>query len=165
VLKWAEPALLAVTSTLLFAGVVAWLLERHAVADACWATGTGVAVLPATAWVVAALRRGRAGVDLVAVLSLVGTLAVHEYLAGSLIAVMLATGRTLEAAAERRASSDLRALLERAPRTARRRVGTWCRSSRWPRWRRGTCWSWRPARWSRSTVWSRAGSRCSTSRR
>ena len=36
---------------------------------------------------------------------------------------MLATGRALEAAAERRASGDLRALLERAPRTARRRVG------------------------------------------
>jgi hypothetical protein len=48
---------------------------------------------------------------------------VREYLAGSLIAVMLATGRTLDAAAERRASRDLRALLDRAPRTARRRVG------------------------------------------
>jgi heavy metal translocating P-type ATPase len=118
-----EPALLAVTTTLLVAGVVAWLLERDAVADGCWAAGTAVAVVPAVAWVVAALRRGRAGVDLVAVLSLVGTLAVREYLAGSLIAVMLATGRTLEAAAERRASGDLRALLERAPRTARRRVG------------------------------------------
>jgi cation transport ATPase len=121
--RWFEPALLAVTSILLLAGVVAWLLDRQDVADGCWAAGTGVAVLPAVAWIVAALRHGRAGVDVVAVLSLVGTLAVREYLAGSLIAVMLATGRTLDAAAERRASRDLRALLERAPRTARRRVG------------------------------------------
>ncbi|MGO9746753.1 MAG: heavy metal translocating P-type ATPase, partial [Mycobacterium sp.] len=45
-------------------------------------------------------------------------------LAGALIAVMLAGGRALEAAAERRASHDLRALLERAPRFARRRVGS-----------------------------------------
>ena len=73
---------------------------------------------------VAALRRGRAGVDLIAVLSLIGTLLVGEYLAGALIAVMLAGGRALEAAAERRASHDLRALLEHAPRFARRRVGS-----------------------------------------
>ncbi|MGZ4527784.1 MAG: heavy metal translocating P-type ATPase, partial [Mycobacterium sp.] len=72
----------------------------------------------------AALRRGRFGVDLIAVLSLVGTLLVGEYLAGALIAVMLAGGRALEAAAERRASHDLRALLEHAPRFARRRVGS-----------------------------------------
>jgi heavy metal translocating P-type ATPase len=63
-------------------------------------------------------------VDLIAVLSLVGTLLVGEYVAGALIAVMLAGGRALEAAAERRASHDLRALLEHAPRFARRRVGS-----------------------------------------
>ena len=90
---------------------------------ACWIAGTLVALVPAVLWVLAALRRGRAGVDLIAVLSLVGTLLVGEYLAGALIAVMLAGGRALEAAAERRASHDLRALLERAPRFARRRVG------------------------------------------
>ena len=82
-----------------------------------------VALVPAVLWVLAALRRGRAGVDVIAVLSLVGTLLVGEYIAGALIAVMLAGGRALEAAAERRASHDLRALLERAPRFARRRVG------------------------------------------
>ncbi|MET7542288.1 heavy metal translocating P-type ATPase [Streptomyces sp. NPDC005507] len=42
------------------------------------------------------------------------------HLAGALIALMLATGHTLETAAQRRASHDLRALLEHAPRTARR---------------------------------------------
>ena len=40
--------------------------------------------------------------------------AVHEYVAGALIAVMVATGQTLESAAQRRASRDLRALLEHA---------------------------------------------------
>ena len=74
-------------------------------------------------WVVAALWRRTLGVDLIAVLALGGTLAVAEYLAGALIAVMLATGRALDAAAQRRATRDLRALLERAPRTARKRIG------------------------------------------
>jgi heavy metal translocating P-type ATPase len=112
-----------VTVGALAAGAIAWVSGDRSVADMCWVVGTLAAVLPAVGWVVAALRRGRAGVDLIAVLSLLGTWAVHEYLAGSLIAVMLATGRALDAAAQRRATHDLRALLERAPRTARRRIG------------------------------------------
>ncbi|MGW3103352.1 heavy metal translocating P-type ATPase [Streptomyces sp. NPDC001100] len=118
-----EPALLALTATALLSGGIAWAAGNRGVADACWAAGTVVAVVPAVAWVLAAVRKGRAGVDLIAVLALAGTLAVGEYLAGALIALMLATGRALDAAAERRASHDLRALLEHAPRSARRRTG------------------------------------------
>ncbi|MGO9352879.1 MAG: heavy metal translocating P-type ATPase, partial [Mycobacterium sp.] len=108
----------------LAAGGISWLAGWRAVADGCWIVATVGALVPALVWLLADLRRGRVGVDLIAVLSLVGTLLVHEYLAGALIAVMLAGGRALEAAAERRASHDLRALLERAPRFARRRVGS-----------------------------------------
>jgi heavy metal translocating P-type ATPase len=115
--------LLAVTAAALAAGGAAWLSGARTLADACWAAGTAVALVPAVVWVVAALRRGRAGVDLIAVLALAGTLATGEYLAGALIALMLATGRWLDAAAERRASHDLRRLLEHAPRSARRRTG------------------------------------------
>ncbi|MEZ7007624.1 heavy metal translocating P-type ATPase [Streptomyces sp. AD55] len=118
-----EPVLLIVTAVALTAGGSAWLLGAGRLADLIWALGTLSAVVPAVGWVIAALRSGRAGVDLIAVLALAGTLTVHEYLAGALIALMLATGRTLEAAARRRASHDLRALLEHAPRSARRRTG------------------------------------------
>ncbi|MEV6874662.1 hypothetical protein [Amycolatopsis sp. NPDC051128] len=121
--RWAKPVLLGVTVGALLAGGVAWLAGADVVADVCWAAGTLVAVPPAVWWVVAALRRKQAGVDVIAVLALAGTLAVGEYVAGALIAVMLATGRALDAAAERRASHDLRALLEHAPRSARRRRG------------------------------------------
>ena len=146
-------------------GGIAWLAGWHEVADRCWIAGTLVAVVPAVLWVLAALRRGRAGVDLIAVLSLVGTLLVGEYLAGALIAVMLAGGRALEAAAERRASHDLRALLERAPRFARRRVGAEVSvipvaevsPSK-------TCWSSAPARWCRSTGASSTRWPCWTNR-
>ncbi|MFZ2178276.1 MAG: heavy metal translocating P-type ATPase, partial [Rhodococcus sp. (in: high G+C Gram-positive bacteria)] len=118
-----EPALLAITLTALLAGGVAWLLDATTVADACWIAGTVVAILPATWWVIDALRVGRVGVDVIAVLSLVGTLLVGEYVAGALIGVMLASGQALDAAAERRATKDLRSLLDHAPRTARRRIG------------------------------------------
>nr|CRL75803.1 heavy metal-translocating P-type ATPase [Mycolicibacterium malmesburyense] len=119
-----EPTLVMVTVAALAVGGVLWLVGQREAADISWIVGTVVAVVPAVLWVVAALRQGRLGVDVIAVLSLGGTLLVGEYLAGALIAVMLAGGRALEAAAARRASRDLRALLEHAPRFARRRVGT-----------------------------------------
>ncbi|MBA0126881.1 heavy metal translocating P-type ATPase [Haloechinothrix sp. YIM 98757] len=80
-----------------------------------WAVATGTALLPAVGWVIADLRRKRYGADLLAVLALASTLIVGEYLAGAVIALMVATGRTLEAAARRRAGRDLSALLSRAP--------------------------------------------------
>ena len=130
VTRW---ALLAVTFTALVAGGVAWLLDARAVADGCWIAGTVAALIPALWWVVAALGAGRLGVDVLAVLSLAGALAVGEYLAGALIGVMLATGQALDAAAERRATRTC------AP------CSTGCRTrpggappmaSRWSSWRR-----------------------------
>ena len=118
-----EPLLLVLTLGALAAGGIAWLAGARNIADGCWIAGTLTAVVPALLWVVMALRQGRLGVDLIAVLALGGTLLVGEYLAGALIAVMLAGGRALDAAATRRASHDLKALLARAPRFARRRVG------------------------------------------
>ncbi|WP_190812903.1 heavy metal translocating P-type ATPase [Saccharopolyspora pogona] len=117
---WFEPTLLAVTAGALLLGVIAWAVGAASTADAAWVAGTAVAIAPALTWMAHALWRGRTGVDLIAVLSLGGTLVVHEYLAGSLIAVMLASGQALDAAAQRRASHDLRALLEHAPRFAHR---------------------------------------------
>lgn len=158
-----EPALLVATAVALLSGGIAWAAGSQSVADACWAAGTVLAVVPAVAWVVAALRKGRAGVDLIAVLALVGTLAVGEYLAGALIALMLATGRALDAAAERRASHDLRALLEHAP--ARPAAGPAGRSpwSRSPMSSSATC-SWSaPEMWSPSTAASWPVRRNSTS--
>ncbi|MCB9508456.1 MAG: heavy metal translocating P-type ATPase, partial [Myxococcales bacterium] len=70
------------------------------------------------------LRRGETGVDLIAVLAMVGALLLGEHLAGAIIAVMLTSGAALERFAVARARRDLSALLERAPRVAHRRVGS-----------------------------------------
>jgi heavy metal translocating P-type ATPase len=71
----------------------------------------------------ASLRRGRLGVDVIALLALVGALAVGEYLAAAVISLMVASGQALEAWAAGRARRDLRALLQRAPRLAHRYDG------------------------------------------
>jgi heavy metal translocating P-type ATPase len=96
------------------------LLGLPVPADVLWAAVTVFALVPAVWWVLDALRRHRYGVDAIAVLALAGSLVVHEYLAGALIAVMLATGRSLDAYASRRARRDLHGLLKRTPREARR---------------------------------------------
>jgi P-type E1-E2 ATPase len=68
------------------------------------------------------LLRRRMGVDIIALLAVSGAIAVGERLA-AVIAVMLASGRALEAWAAGRARRDLQALLQRAPRIARRYQG------------------------------------------
>lgn len=116
-----ESAFLVVVAALLGAGGVLWWLDWSAAA-LVWGAATAVAAVPALVWAAADLRAGRFGADLLAVLALVGTLVVGEYLAGAVVAVMLGTGRALDAYAQRRARRDLNALLERAPRQARLRT-------------------------------------------
>jgi heavy metal translocating P-type ATPase len=75
----------------------------------------------ATWSVVQSIRERRLGADVLAVAAEVGALASGERVAAALIALMLVTGRVLEARARARAERELRALVERQPRTARRR--------------------------------------------
>jgi heavy metal translocating P-type ATPase len=89
-------------------------------ASLAWAVTTVVGIIPLLGSMVAGLRRRELGVDLIALLAMAGAVALGEYLAGSVIALMLASGRALEARASGRASRELRALLDRAPRNAHR---------------------------------------------
>jgi heavy metal translocating P-type ATPase len=91
--------------------------------DLVWAAAIGLALVPLTWSVGRSLARGDVGVDAIALVAMVGALALGEYLAGAVIALMLSGGNALEAAAGRRARRELTALLQRAPRTAHRRRG------------------------------------------
>lgn len=123
-LRHAAVWMLALTTAIaLAAGGIAFFAGAVAIAQACWALGALVALISALAWMGRALIDGRMGVDVIAVLSLAGALAVQEYLAGALIGVMLGTGRVLELIAERRAARDLSSLRDRTPTRVRRRVG------------------------------------------
>jgi len=104
----------------LVAGAGAHLAGATGAEHAVWAATTAVGIVPAVWWMLDALRRRRLGVDLLALFALVGTLVAREYLAGAVITVMLATGRSLESRAGRRAEAALRSLAERVPRSARR---------------------------------------------
>lgn len=70
-----------------------------------------------------AIRR-EFGSDLLAGISIVTSLALHEYLAGSIVVLMLSGGQTLESYALRSASSVLEALAARMPSVAHVKKGT-----------------------------------------
>ena len=98
-------------------GVLVWSGQPVA---ARWALSVYVLAFAARRcwYMVAALRRGRYGVDILAVTAIAATVAVAEYWAALVVVLMLATGEALDALASRRAERELSALLERAPRTA-----------------------------------------------
>lgn len=62
--------------------------------------------------------RGHVGLDILALVAMIATLAVGEYVASLIIVLMLSGGEALEEFAGRRAKRDLSALLDRSPRTA-----------------------------------------------
>ena len=66
--------------------------------------------------------QGDFGADVLAGLSIITSLLLHEYLAGSLVVLMLSSGVALESYAVRKASSVLDALAKRMPSIAHRKV-------------------------------------------
>ena len=104
----------------LSSGAVAWLAGRHGLGEAFWAGTAGLALIPTAAELIRKLLRRSAGVDVIAVLAIIGALMLGEYLAGAVIGLMIATGRALEEYAANRAERELSSLLNRAPRVAHR---------------------------------------------
>ncbi len=91
-------------------GVAQWVASSYVVAI----------VIVTAVGMVRDILRGHWGLDILAVVAMVATVAVGEYVAGLIIVLMLSGGEALEDFAARRARSELTALLDRAPRTARR---------------------------------------------
>src|SRR5208282_3560532 len=69
------------------------------------------------------LLQGEFGSDLLAGISIVTAVVLGEYLAGTLVVLMLSGGQALEGYAVRRASSVLEALARRMPSIAHRKQG------------------------------------------
>ena len=114
----AAAALLAVV-----AGLASAALDHHRAADWVWAATTAMLLVPLGWSVLRSLLQRDVGVDAIALVSMAGALGLGEYLAGAVIALMLAGGNALEESANRRARRELTALVERAPRTALVRRG------------------------------------------
>ena len=69
------------------------------------------------------MLNGQFAADIVAMLAILTAIALHQSFAGVVVVLMQSGGEAIEAYGLRRATSSLTALLKRAPRTARRKVG------------------------------------------
>jgi heavy metal translocating P-type ATPase len=119
----ASRAFLAIAVVGLALGGMLWAAGAREAANVAWAATTIVGILPLAYSVAIDLLHRETGVDVIALLAMAGALAFGEYLAGAVIALMLSSGRSLEAYADARARRELSSLLERAPRTVHRYLG------------------------------------------
>jgi heavy metal translocating P-type ATPase len=85
-----------------------------------WTGATLPVLLVLLVEIISSLRNRDFGLDIVAALSMMAALVFGEHLAAAVVALMYAGGQYLENFAERRASREMTALLERVPRTALR---------------------------------------------
>ena len=116
-------ALAVATLAAIFAGLVLQATGHAGAANRLWAAAVAAMLLTLAVSSIRTLLNGRLGVDVIALVAMVGALTLREFLAGAVIALMMSGGTALEAAANGRARRALTALLEGAPKVARRRVG------------------------------------------
>lgn len=90
------------------------------VAEPFWIMSGLCGLVPALTWLIRDIRNKTMGSDVLAVLSILSTLLTGELFAAAVISVMLASGRVLESWAVGQAERQLKALLERMPRTVNR---------------------------------------------
>jgi len=112
--------LLGISAAAVMAGLGVRLAGHPGWADWIWLLGSVPVLLAVLVGIARAVVRGEAGLDLIALLSMTGAMALGEYLTGAVIGLMLASGRSLEDFAEARARREMSALLARAPRNANR---------------------------------------------
>lgn len=112
---------LFVLTGLLLGGVFS-LLDFGRISHLVLLTFLSIGVIPLFLEITRSMLRGAFGVDLIAIVAIVAALALGQYLAGTVILLMLSGGEALEAYAIKRARKDLTALLSSAPTQAHRKI-------------------------------------------
>src|SRR6516165_6105761 len=119
VLRW---VLVAIAVAGLAAGIAANAVGRPDLAALFWKLATAPVVAGLAFSILRDFLDGRFGVDVIALISMSAAMALGQPLAGAAVALMYSGGNVLEDIAVARAEHDLRALVDRAPREAHRRV-------------------------------------------
>jgi heavy metal translocating P-type ATPase len=113
-------AQLGISTITLVVGGVFHLSGSRQVGDWIWLAGAAIVLTGVLVDTVAALWHKKLGLDLIALVSIAGAIALEEYFTAAVIALMFASGRALESYAEKRAQDEMSALLSKAPRIANR---------------------------------------------
>lgn len=116
--RWLNRGLLAITTTALLVGAGLRWLGQGPAAGIVWSASALLLAGLLLVEIMVRLRRREVGVDLIALLAIGGAVLLSQALVAAVIALMLAGGRALEEYTTQRAERELRALLDRAPRSA-----------------------------------------------
>ncbi|WP_315707270.1 MULTISPECIES: heavy metal translocating P-type ATPase [unclassified Bradyrhizobium] len=120
ILRW---SLVAIAVAGLAAGGIAHAFARPDLADVAFTVATVPVIIGLIVSIIRDFLAGRVGVDAIALVSMSAAIILRQPLAGAVVALMYAGGNVLEDIAVARAEHDLRALVDRAPREAHRRIG------------------------------------------
>ncbi|CAN7358099.1 heavy metal translocating P-type ATPase [Cupriavidus necator] len=119
-------SLLPVAAGTLGGGLLLFAFGEAVAARLAWAVGALVVAGALIVAIVRSLRRKEAGVDVLALLAIGLALALGEFLASAVLALMIESGRAIENYAQARSEREMSALLSRAPQSANRfKDGEW----------------------------------------
>jgi heavy metal translocating P-type ATPase len=122
-MRWRARALAILAVTAIAAGFLLHALDQAEAGRAVWAAAVAVLSVELAGEVVRTIVVDRhLGVDTIALIAMLGSLALGEELAGAVIGLMFSGGMAVEGAAAGRARRELRRLIERAPHVAQLRA-------------------------------------------
>lgn len=108
----------------LMAGVFLFFSAMGDLADYVWYATLILGGIPIVYGTIRKMLSGKFAADIVAMLAIIVSILLHQSFAGAVIVMMQSGGEALEKYGFRRASSSLEALMARAPKTARRKMGS-----------------------------------------
>lgn len=115
--------LASIAATAIAAGGFLHLIGAGPAGQAVWRAAVALLAAELTVEVGRTIVTERSlGVDTIALVAMIGALALEQELAGAVIGLMFSGGAALEAVASRRARRELTALVQRAPKVAQLRV-------------------------------------------
>jgi heavy metal translocating P-type ATPase len=115
---------LGVVLVLIVLGAILDVLGKDVLAHWVLGAGAAVAAVPLIWDMWQTVKTGGFGIDILAATAIVTSILLGEYWAGAVIALMLTSGEALEDYAERRAKSELSALLTKRPKLAHLQRGS-----------------------------------------
>jgi len=106
----------------LLGGIVAYLLKYYSQAHLIWMLTLIAGGIPIVYSTIKGMFHGKFASDIVAMLAIITAVMMGQAFAGAIVVLMQSGGEALEKYGLRQASSSLSALLERAPKIARRKT-------------------------------------------
>ena len=99
----------------LLAGLIFYLLGNESLDHSIWMVTMAVGTVPILWRILKDISRGHFGVDIIAIVAIIASFVLGEYLAGNMILLMLSGGEALETYALKRARRELSSLISNAP--------------------------------------------------